>query len=63
MTLGLVLLLRLPLSFGRAYGGFTSAGVVATVAGWMWLLHVVLLLGFALTRQLDARLAGRETVA
>ena len=67
MTLGLVLVLRLPLSFGRAYGGFTSAGVLATVAGWMWLLHAVLLIGFVLTRRLDARLAaagrGAETEA
>ena len=63
MTLGLVLVVRLPLSFGRAYGGFTLAGVLATVAGWMWLLHAVLLVGFVLTRQLDQRLAARETAA
>lgn len=61
MTLGLVLLLRLPLSFGRAYGGFRTAGVLATVGGWLWLLHAVLLLGFVLTRQLDARLRGSAT--
>jgi len=58
MSLGLVLVLRLPLSFGRAYGGFTSAGVLATVAGWMWLLHAVLLVGLVLTRRLDARLGS-----
>ena len=63
MTLGLVLVLRLPLSFGRAYGGFTSAGVLATVAGWMWLLHAVLLVGFVFTRRLDTRLARRAETA
>lgn len=56
MTLGLILLLRLPLSFGRAYGGFRTAGVLATVAGWLWLLHAVVLVGYALTSQLDRRL-------
>jgi membrane protein len=61
MTLGLVLLLRLPLSFGRAYGGFRVAGVLATVAGWLWLLHAVVLIGFVLTRRLEARL--RQTPA
>ena len=56
MTLGLVLLLRSPLSFGRAYGGFRVAGVLATVAGWLWLLHAVVLVGFVLTQVLDDRL-------
>ena len=61
MTLGLVLLLRMPLSFGRAYGGFRTAGIIGTVAGWLWLLHVVVLLGFVLTRELDRRLRGSAT--
>jgi membrane protein len=61
MTLGLVLLLRAPVSFGRAYGGFRTAGVLATVAGWLWLLHVVVLVGFVLTRVLDDRLTRSAT--
>ena len=55
MTLGLILCLRLPVTFGRAYGGFTTAGVLATFAGWLWLLHAVLLVGFAYTRRLAQR--------
>lgn len=61
MTLGLVLLLRMPLSFGRAYGGFRTAGVVGTVAGWMWLMHAVVLVGFVLTGRLDERLTMSAT--
>jgi membrane protein len=57
MALGLVLLLRQSVAFGRAYGGFRTAGVLATVAGWLWLVHVVVLVGFALTLRLQARLA------
>ena len=56
MTLGLVLLLRSPLSFGRGYGGFHAAGVLATVTVWLWLLQAVVLLGFVLTQVLDDRL-------
>ena len=57
MSLGLVLLLRLPLSFGRAYGGFRTAGVLATAAGWLWLVHAVVLVGYLLARTLSARRA------
>ena len=60
MVLGLVLVLRLPLNFGRAYGGFTSAGVAATIAGWLWLLHAVVLVGLAYTRRLADRQPPRR---
>lgn len=57
MSLGLVAMLRLPLSFGRAYGGFRTAGILATAAGWLWLVHAVVLVGYLLAGTLSARRA------
>jgi membrane protein len=54
MTLGVVLLLRLPVSFGRAYGGYDVLGIGATLVGWLWLLHAVTLVGFVVTLRWDA---------
>ena len=53
MTIGLVELLQLPLDYGRFYGGFSAAGLLALTGGWLWSLHAVVLVGFALTRALD----------
>jgi membrane protein len=55
MTLGVVLLLRLPVDFGRAYGGYDVLGIGAALVGWLWLLHVVTLVGFVATLRWSAR--------
>jgi membrane protein len=53
MTVGLVELLQVPIDYGRFYGGFRAAGLLALTGGWLWSLHAVVLVGFALTRALD----------
>ena len=54
-SLGLVLVLSLGLDLGRAYGGATALGVAALCLGWLFLLHVLVLVGYTLTLRLDAR--------
>lgn len=67
LVLALVLLaylgfLRLPIHPGRAYGGIISFGALAVSAGWLYAAHVVVLVGYALTLELDAR-GGRPRAA
>jgi membrane protein len=52
MTIGLIQLLQVPLDYGRFYGGFRAAGLLALTGGWLWMLHTVVLVGFAVTRAL-----------
>ncbi len=60
MLLGFVLFLGIRVDIGTAYGGFVTVAAVAVVGGWAYLLHVVLLTGYLLTRRLAAR-AGHPT--
>lgn len=60
VLVGFIAFLHLPLQVGRAYGGFFSIGGAAAVGGWLLALHVVVLLGYALTVRLDPRV-GRST--
>lgn len=58
---GFVLFCSLPLDLGLPFGGFQQVGAVVAVALWLYLFHVVLLVGYALTLQLDSgRLTGRR---
>jgi membrane protein len=54
---GFVLFLSLPLHLGAPFGGLTSVGSVVAVGLWLFLLHLVLLLGWLFTQALDARLS------
>jgi membrane protein len=54
---GFVLFLSLPLDLGAPFGGLTSVGSVVALGLWLFLLHVVLLVGWLLTQALDERLA------
>jgi membrane protein len=54
---GFVLFLSLPLNLGAPFGGLTSVGSVVAIGLWLFLLHVVLLVGWLLTQALDERLA------
>jgi membrane protein len=47
---GFVLFLSLPLDLGAPFGGLTAIGGVCAVLLWLWVLHLVVLTGFTLTR-------------
>jgi membrane protein len=49
-----VLFLAIPLDLGRPFGGFGAVGACVAVALWLWVLHLVVLVGYALSRTLDA---------
>jgi membrane protein len=58
---GFVIFLALPLDLGAPFAGLTPVGAAVAVALWLFLLHLVLLVGWLLTQALDARLArGRR---
>jgi membrane protein len=50
---GFVLFLAIPLDLGRPFGGFVAVGACVAVALWLWVLHLVVLFGYALSRTLD----------
>ena len=54
-SLGFVLFLSLGIDLGGAYGGSTVLATGAVALGWLLLLHVVVLVGYVLTLQLEAR--------
>jgi membrane protein len=52
---GFVLFLSLPLRLGVPFGGFTQVGGMVAVGLWLYLLHVLVLVGFVLTLRIEAR--------
>src|SRR5829696_9800854 len=52
---GFVLFLSLPLDLGLPFGGFTQIGAVVAVGLWLYLLHILVLVGFAMTLRMEAR--------
>ena len=52
---GFVLFLSLPLDLGLPFGGFLEIGGMVAVGLWLYLLHVLVLVGFAMTLRLEAR--------
>lgn len=54
---GFVLFWSLPLDLGLPFGGFGTVGAVVAVALWLYVFHVVVLVGYVFTLQLD-RLVG-----
>jgi membrane protein len=50
---GFVLFLSLPVDLGAPFGGSVAVGAVVAVLLWMWLLHLVVLVGYVATRQLQ----------
>ncbi|CAA9278132.1 MAG: Putative glycosyl transferase [uncultured Corynebacteriales bacterium] len=52
---GFVLFLSLPLDLGLPFGGFVQIGGVVAVGLWLYLLHVLVLVGFAMTLRMEAR--------
>lgn len=48
---GFVVFLRLPIDFGAPFAGASLVGAVIAVLGWLWVLHLVVLVGFAATNR------------
>ena len=52
---GFLLFLALPVDLGRPFGGLTAVGTVTALLLWLWVLHLVVCVGYALTWTLDRR--------
>lgn len=50
---GFVLFLSLPLKLGVPFGGFIAIGGTVAVGLWLYLLHVLVLVGYALTQRIE----------
>ncbi len=48
---GFVVFLRLPIDFGAPFAGASLVGAIIAVLGWLWVLHLVVLIGFAATNR------------
>ncbi|MGU3433962.1 YihY/virulence factor BrkB family protein [Actinomycetes bacterium M1A6_2h] len=55
---GFVLFLWIPYDLGRPFGGLTVVGAVIAAGFWLWLLHAVVLAGWAFTLQLSTTHVG-----
>jgi membrane protein len=58
---GFALFLSLPIDVGIPYAGIDVIGGVVAVGLWLWVLHMVLLVGWSLTRSLDSRIGDART--
>ncbi|WP_165825780.1 YhjD/YihY/BrkB family envelope integrity protein [Actinomycetospora cinnamomea] len=57
---GFLLFLALPIDLGIPFGGLDIVGAIVAIALWMFVLHVLLLLGWAATEALDRRRRGHR---
>ncbi len=53
--LGFVLFLSLGIDLGGAYGGATHLATAVASVGWLFVLHVIVLVGYVTTLVLEAR--------
>jgi membrane protein len=60
---GFVLFLALPLDLGAPFGGLAVVGGVVAVGLWLFVLHLVVLVGWLLTQSLDDLLDRRSAAA
>lgn len=60
---GFVLFLAIPVDLGAPFGGLTAIGAVVAVCFWLWMLHLLVLVGYVLTWRLDARGGSPWTVS
>jgi membrane protein len=56
---GFTLFLWLPINLGAPFGGLVGVGATTAVLLWVWLLHLVVLIGYVATRQAQRLHAGR----
>jgi len=59
---GFVLFLALPLDLGVPFGGATAVGAAVAVALWLWVLHLLVLVGHQLVAALDEHRRGDALV-
>jgi membrane protein len=60
---GFVLFCSLPLDLGAPFGGFTGVGGMVAVGLWLYLFHVIVLVGYAATRSASAYERARRARA
>jgi membrane protein len=58
---GFALFLSLPIDVGIPYAGIDVVGGVVAVGLWLWVLHMVFLVGWSVTRSLDSRIGRPRT--
>ena len=56
---GFLLFLAIPIEWSAPFGGLPVFGAVAALALWLYLLHLLLLVGYRVVLVLDGALAGR----
>jgi len=52
---GFIVFLAVPVDLGRPFGGLTWVGVASALLLWLWVMHAVVLVGYALTWAVDRR--------
>lgn len=57
---GFVLFLSLPIDLGAPFGGSVAVGAVVAGLLWMWVLHLVVLVGYVATRAWEDQLAAPD---
>ena len=57
---GFLVFLSLPVDLARPFGGLAGVGVACALLLWLWVLHAVVLVGYAFTRAVDAELGRRN---
>jgi len=55
---GFLVFLALPVDLARPFGGLLPVGIASALLLWLWVLHVVVLVGYALTWAVDGVLLG-----
>jgi membrane protein len=58
---GFVLFLAIPLHLGVPFGGLTVVGAVVAIGLWLFVLHVLVLVGWTATTVLDGLWRGDPT--
>jgi membrane protein len=58
---GFLLFLAIPVEWARPFGGLPIFGAVAALSLWLYLIHVMVLVGYRLTLTLDARWGGASS--
>ena len=55
---GFLVFLALPVDLGRPFGGLVAVGVASALLLWLWVLHAVLLVGYAFTWAVEGERDG-----
>lgn len=57
---GFVLFLALPIDLSAPFGGLPVVGAVVAVGFWLWVLHIIVLMGYVLACETDRLLRERD---